>query len=254
MTVRSSLVSALLLSAAFALPASAAGPVGSQSGTTAAGAPAAPAATPIPTTAETPTTTETPPTDLSASGTATPATPTTAATSATTDTTATEPPATAGASAPAATTDETMTGGRATASATTASGAVTAQAGAPVMGAHGEKLGTVASTDAQGNVQLTTSSGKTVTLASGLVADSGGTLTASSVSQKDVMAMAATQQGDQQAAAQASTRTALHARHRRHLASNRAHHVPASATGDEAAGANDQAPAEQPAQSQTPQQ
>ena len=126
---------------------------------------------------------------------------------------------------------------------------------APVIGAKGEQLGTVASTDAQGNVQLTTSDGKTVSIALGLIANTNGQLTASSISEKDLMAMAATQNGDQAAAQQASTRTA-HSRHHR-VAGDRAHRVPASASGDEAVSTTDQTPSDQPmppAETQTPAQ
>jgi hypothetical protein len=82
---------------------------------------------------------------------------------------------------------------------------VQAQVGATVTGAQGVTLGTVASSDAQGNVQLATDGGN-VTLAPGLVSDEGGSLSAPSISRKDLMAMAATQRGDQEAAQQASAR------------------------------------------------
>jgi hypothetical protein len=91
--------------------------------------------------------------------------------------------------------------------------AVQAQVGAPVIGAQGAELGTVASADAQGNIQLATNEGN-VALAPGLVSNTNGQLTAPSVSPKDVMAMAATQQGDQAAARQASQRNTRVRRYR----------------------------------------
>lgn len=179
MTVRTTLASALLLSAAFALPAAAAPP--GASGTTAAGAATpATATTPAPVPGDqaepaAPQTTapavETPPTDVSASGgTATPAQPTTADTGTTTTTTA---------AAPAPTPTSTA------AAPVQATVAVQAEVGAKVIGAQGVTLGTVAGTDAQGGIQVATKNG-TTTLAPGLVGMTGGELTAPTVSREDI--------------------------------------------------------------------
>jgi hypothetical protein len=102
------------------------------------------------------------------------------------------------------------------------------------MGANGQSLGTVEGTDAQGNVTVKTSSGVAANLPPGVISDSGGQLTASTVSRQDLMAMAATQQGDQQAAAHASTRTAAHhsRRHHHRYAGSHPSSVPTSATTD----------------------
>jgi hypothetical protein len=124
---------------------------------------------------------------------------------------------------------------------------VNAQVGQTVTGSGGVALGTVSGTDAQGNVQVAMSSGETVALRPGLVANGDNGLVASTTSRQDLMAMAATQQGDQQAAAQASTRSAAHSRHHR-IAAGRAHRVPVNATSTEGADVNGGAatPQEQP--------
>jgi len=124
------------------------------------------------------------------------------------------------------------------------------------MGSGGVQLGTVAGTDATGNVQLTTSTGA-VTMSSALITNTDGHLVASTTSQKDLAAMAATQQGNPEAAAQASTRTASHTRHRNHVASTRAHRVPVSdvTTGTDARTMTDAQAPEQampPAETQQP--
>jgi hypothetical protein len=235
MTVRTSLVSALLLSAAFVTPAAAAGAPGTAPAGTTATMPSAtptpgttttapgalpstpqsttPAPAPAPDTAAR--TGETPPTDVTASGTATPAQPTgTASTETETTTTTAATPAPATTSTTASSTDVTAPAPGATTTANVQGGGagniapVQAQVGATVKGAGGVTLGTVASSDAQGNIQLATQGGN-VALAPGLVKNVDGELQASAISRKDLMAMAATQRGDQQAAQQASTRRGL---------------------------------------------